>query len=172
MDGKKLEYKGEAALKEIERLTSKPDEIQGEILKEILKTNCETEYLSKFIKKGTKDDIVSQFKKCVPVISYKDIQPYIQRIENGQDSSLLTGHTITEMLCRSFLSFLLFLSYMLLVYMCVCIYIYIYELIMKLWHIFAVLGHQPESLSWYRRSPKISSVEPFFTISFCQSSTS
>ena len=121
MDGKKLEYKGEAALKEIERLTSKPDEIQGEILKEILKTNCETEYLSKFIKKGTKDDIVSQFKKCVPVISYKDIQPYIQRIENGQDSSLLTGHTITEMLCRSFLSFLLFLSYMLLVYMCVCI---------------------------------------------------
>ena len=99
MDGKKLEYKGEAALTEIERLTAEADIAQEEILREILTRNCETEYLSKYMDKGTID--VSVFKKCVPVITYKDIQPYIQRIANGEDSSLITGHPITEMLCRS-----------------------------------------------------------------------
>ncbi|KAL5561492.1 hypothetical protein UlMin_031239 [Ulmus minor] len=49
--------------------------------------------------KGTKD--VSVFKKSVPVTNYKDIFPYIQRIANGEDSSLITGHPITEMLCSS-----------------------------------------------------------------------
>ncbi|KAM6540977.1 hypothetical protein CsatB_005424 [Cannabis sativa] len=100
MDGKKLEYKGEEALKEIERLTTEPDIVQENILREILRSNCETEYLSKYMDKGTKDD-VSMFKKRVPVITYKDIRPFIQRIANGEDSSLLTGHPITEMLCSS-----------------------------------------------------------------------
>ena len=99
MDGKKLEYTGKEALKEIERLTTEADTVQEELLKEILTINCETEYLSKYIDKETKD--VSQFKKCVPVITYRDIQPYIERICNGEDSSLITGHPITEMLCRS-----------------------------------------------------------------------
>ena len=111
MDGKKLEYKGEEALKEIERLTSEADTVQEELLTEILTRNCETEYLSKYIdSKGTKDLLLSQFKKCVPVITYKDIQPYIERISNGEHSSLITGHPITEMLCRSFLFLSLSLS--------------------------------------------------------------
>ncbi|XP_050363357.1 putative indole-3-acetic acid-amido synthetase GH3.9 [Argentina anserina] len=98
MDGKKLEYKGEEALKEIERLTSKADKVQLNILKEILTRNVDTEYLSKYMK-GSKE--VSDFKQCVPVITYKSIRPYIQRIANGEDSSLITGHPITEMLCSS-----------------------------------------------------------------------
>ncbi|PQQ03067.1 putative indole-3-acetic acid-amido synthetase GH3.9 [Prunus yedoensis var. nudiflora] len=98
MDGKKLEYKGEEALKEIERLTAKADKVQFKFLKEILTRNSKTEYLSKYMK-GSKD--VSAFKQCVPVITYKAIQPYIQRIANGEDSSLITGHPITEMLCSS-----------------------------------------------------------------------
>ncbi|KAI4301386.1 hypothetical protein L6164_034669 [Bauhinia variegata] len=69
MDGRKLEYKGEEALKEIERLTMKADEVQESILKQILTQNRETEYLN--------------------------------RIKNGEDSSLITGHQITEMLCSS-----------------------------------------------------------------------
>lgn len=97
MDGKKLEYKGEEALKEIERLTAKADKVQFKFLKEILTRNSKTEYLSKYMK-GSKD--VSAFKQCVPLITYKAIQPYIQRIANGEDSSLITGHLITEMLCR------------------------------------------------------------------------
>ncbi|KAM0998419.1 hypothetical protein ACFX13_008279 [Malus domestica] len=98
MDGKRLEYTGEEALKEIERLTAKAGRVQLNILKEILSQNSKTEYLSKYMK-GSKD--VSAFKQCVPVITYKAIQPYIQRIANGEDSSLITGHPITEMLCSS-----------------------------------------------------------------------
>ncbi|EOX95023.1 hypothetical protein QUC31_004818 [Theobroma cacao] len=98
MDGKKLEYKGEDALKEIEKLTAEAAEVQDGILKEIIKQNVETEYLNKYMK-GSKD--VSEFKRCVPVITYKNIYPYIQRIANGEGSSLITGQPITEMLCSS-----------------------------------------------------------------------
>lgn len=98
MDGKKLEYKGEEALKEIEKLTTEADKVQENMLKEILEKNMETEYLSKYMK-GSKD--ISEFKRSVPVTTYKDIYPYIQRIANGEDSSILTGQPITEMLCSS-----------------------------------------------------------------------
>ncbi|KAI9182365.1 hypothetical protein LWI28_024642 [Acer negundo] len=99
MDGKKLEYMGEEALKEIEKLTAKADEVQNKILKEILTRNVETEYLNKYMK-GSKD--VSEFKRCIPVTTYKNIYPYIQRIaNNGEDSSIITGHPITEILCSS-----------------------------------------------------------------------
>ncbi|XP_057484697.1 putative indole-3-acetic acid-amido synthetase GH3.9 [Actinidia eriantha] len=98
MDGKKLEYKGDEALKELEKLTMKADEVQESILKEILARNGQTEYLNKYMG-GSKD--VLEFKSCVPVIMYNRIRPYIQRIANGEDSSLITGHPITEMLCSS-----------------------------------------------------------------------
>ncbi|XP_018811497.1 putative indole-3-acetic acid-amido synthetase GH3.9 [Juglans regia] len=98
MDGKKLEYRGEEALKDIERLTTKADEVQKNILKEILTRNRETEYLAKYMK-GSKD--ILEFKRSVPIITYMGIRPYIQRIANGEDSSLITGHPITEMLCSS-----------------------------------------------------------------------
>ncbi|KAG8389469.1 hypothetical protein BUALT_Bualt02G0232600 [Buddleja alternifolia] len=102
MDGKKLEYKGEEALKELERLTAKAGEFQEEILRKILAQNWDTEYLNKYmgdsklLSKG-----ISQFKNHVPAITYKDIRPYILRIANGEESSLITGHPITEMLCSS-----------------------------------------------------------------------
>lgn len=98
MDGKKLEYKGEEALKELENLTKNGDEIQQNILKEILTRNGETEYLNKYMK-GSKD--ITEFKRRVPVITYNAIRSYIQRIANGEESSLITGHPITEMLSRS-----------------------------------------------------------------------
>ncbi|KAK9139368.1 hypothetical protein Scep_009049 [Stephania cephalantha] len=98
MDGKRLEYKGEEALKELERLTEKADEVQEGILKEILNTNKSTEYLNKYMC-GSTD--FSDFKRLVPVITYDNILPYIQRIGNGEDSSLITSHRITEMICSS-----------------------------------------------------------------------
>lgn len=104
MDGKKLEYKGEEALKELEKLTSKAGEVQEDILRDIITRNGETEYLKKFINNdggGSKKDLLVEFKKRVPVITYKSIRPYIQRIANGEDSSLIIGHPITEMLCSS-----------------------------------------------------------------------
>ncbi|KAM3754066.1 hypothetical protein ACB098_03G139500 [Castanea mollissima] len=93
MDGKNKE-----ALKEIERLTAKADEVQENILKEILTQNSATEYLIKYMK-GSKNML--EFKQSVPVITYKAICPYIQRIANGEDSSLITRHSITEMIRSS-----------------------------------------------------------------------
>ncbi|KAG9445033.1 hypothetical protein H6P81_016373 [Aristolochia fimbriata] len=98
MDGKKLEYKGEEALKELERLTEQAEEVQEKILKEILTRNGVTEYLNKYL--GGATDI-SDFKRRVPVITYSQIRPYIQKIANGEDSSLISGHPITEMLISS-----------------------------------------------------------------------
>jgi len=100
MDGKKLEYKGEEALKEIERLTMNAGEVQENLLKQILTQNKETEYLNQYMNGETFKTDLKEFKRCVPVISYEGIFPYIQRIANGEDSSLITGQPITEMLCR------------------------------------------------------------------------
>ncbi|XP_043709938.1 putative indole-3-acetic acid-amido synthetase GH3.9 [Telopea speciosissima] len=98
MDGKRLEYKGKEALKELEKSTVKVGEVQEGILKDILKRNAATEYLNQFMK-GSTD--ISTFKLLVPVITYSSICPFIQRIANGEDSSLLSSHPITEMLCSS-----------------------------------------------------------------------
>lgn len=100
MDGKKLEYKGEEALKEIEKLTMNAGEVQDNLLKQILTQNKETEYLNQYMKRETFKTDLKEFKRCVPVISYEGIFPYIQRIANGEVSSLITGQPITEMLCR------------------------------------------------------------------------
>lgn len=97
--GKKLEYKGEEALGEIEKMTVNAERVQDSILRHILTQNEGTEYLNKYIKGNSKT--VSDFKKSVPVVTYKNIQPYIKRIANGEDSSLITGQPIIEMLCRS-----------------------------------------------------------------------
>ncbi|KAK7277723.1 hypothetical protein RJT34_22738 [Clitoria ternatea] len=101
MDGKKLEYKGGEALKEIERLTMKAAEVQESVLKQILSQNRETEYLNKYMKREINKTDIAEFKRCVPIITYQEIFPYIQRIANGEDFSLITGHSITEMLCSS-----------------------------------------------------------------------
>ncbi|KAL1369212.1 hypothetical protein AAHE18_02G179900 [Arachis hypogaea] len=59
MDGRKLEYKGVEALKEIERLTLKAGEVQEQILREILTQNKNTEYLKKYI--NEKDLSITEF---------------------------------------------------------------------------------------------------------------
>ncbi|KAL0435864.1 UNVERIFIED_CONTAM: putative indole-3-acetic acid-amido synthetase GH3.9 [Sesamum radiatum] len=85
MDGKKLEYKGGEAVKELERLTRKAGEVQEEILRKILAQNCGTEYLNKYMYMGGDvGDSVSQFKNHVPVITYKDIRPYISELLMGK----------------------------------------------------------------------------------------
>ncbi|KAH6766387.1 putative indole-3-acetic acid-amido synthetase GH3.9 [Perilla frutescens var. hirtella] len=102
MDGKKLEYKGARALKELERLTTKAGEVQQEILRKILEQNWDTEYLKKYLGDSSiSSKNVTQFKSRVPAIGYKEIGPYIVRIANGEDSNLITGHPIIEMLCSS-----------------------------------------------------------------------
>ncbi|KAL4202817.1 hypothetical protein AMTRI_Chr02g265470 [Amborella trichopoda] len=98
MDGKKLEYKGEKALEEVEKLTMNAGEIQDQILEEILRRNWRTEYLYEYLR-GSRNK--EEFKRRVPVVSYDDIKPLIQRIANGEHYSLISGDPITELLTSS-----------------------------------------------------------------------
>lgn len=86
----------EAVIQEFEALTMEAEKVQIETLKKILEENGETEYLNKHCNlKGRTDP--QSFKKCVPVVTHKDIEPYIRRIVNGDKSSILTREPITTM---------------------------------------------------------------------------
>lgn len=86
------------ALAFIEEMTRNTDEVQERVLCEILAQNGETEYLERFNLGGATDR--STFKSRVPVITYEDIQPEIQRIANGDPSPILSSYPISEFLTR------------------------------------------------------------------------
>ncbi|CAN6169204.1 unnamed protein product [Urochloa humidicola] len=67
------------------------------ILRKILEKNQATEYLNKFMS-GSTD--ISAFKKQVSVVTYDVVQPYIARIADGEESSVLCGEKIVELLRR------------------------------------------------------------------------
>lgn len=87
------------ALQFIEEMTRNPDQVQEKILAEILSQNGETEYLQRFKLAGATDR--DTFKSKVPVVTYEDLQPDIQRIANGDRSPILSSHPISEFLTRS-----------------------------------------------------------------------
>ncbi|KAL5717160.1 hypothetical protein ACHQM5_010223 [Ranunculus cassubicifolius] len=89
---------GEAGLKLIESLTTNVDQIQQQILTEILTQNADTEYLGGFLQ-GHSDK--ETFKKKVPIVSYDDIRPYIERLANGEPSQIISAQPITELLTSS-----------------------------------------------------------------------
>lgn len=104
MDGNKLGYKGNDALQELEMLTVNAKEAQELILTKILERNQATEYLIKFMNGSTN---ISAFKRNVPVVTYDVVQPYIVRIATGEESSILCGERIIELLrrCTSYSEF-------------------------------------------------------------------
>ena len=71
----------------LEELTSNAKQIQDDVLTKILKANANTEYLSCFLEGSSEKEL---FKKNVPVVSYEDVKPYIDRVvsqtENPQIS--------------------------------------------------------------------------------------
>ncbi|ESQ53350.1 hypothetical protein EUTSA_v10024716mg [Eutrema salsugineum] len=87
------------ALKFIEEMTRNPDSVQEKVLKEILSRNSDTEYLKRFDLNGSTDR--KTFKNKVPVVTYEDLKPEIQRISNGDRSPILSSHPITEFLTSS-----------------------------------------------------------------------
>ena len=87
---KKLEF--------IEEITSNPDHIQQQVLSEILSRNAHVEYLTRHGLNGHTDR--ETFKKTMPVISYEDILPDINRIALGDTSPILCSHPISEFLTR------------------------------------------------------------------------
>nr|ANI24514.1 auxin-responsive GH3 family protein [Vicia faba] len=87
------------ALRFIEEMTRNADSVQERVLAEILSRNAETEYLKRFKLDGATDR--ETFKKRIPIITYDDVQPEIQRIANGDRSPILSAHPISEFLTSS-----------------------------------------------------------------------
>uniref|UniRef100_A0A5B6Z3E4 Putative indole-3-acetic acid-amido synthetase GH3.1 n=1 Tax=Davidia involucrata TaxID=16924 RepID=A0A5B6Z3E4_DAVIN len=87
------------ALQFIEDMTRNADSVQEKVLAEILSRNAETEYLQGFQLGGSTDR--DTFKSKVPVVTYEDLQPIIQRIANGDRSPILSSQPISEFLTSS-----------------------------------------------------------------------
>ncbi|KAL6650166.1 hypothetical protein ACP70R_014390 [Stipagrostis hirtigluma subsp. patula] len=83
----------------IEEMTSNVDAVQERVLAEILARNAETEYLARCGLAGATDR--AAFRAKVPVVTYEDLQPDIQRIANGDRSPILSAHPISEFLTSS-----------------------------------------------------------------------
>ncbi|KAL2348349.1 hypothetical protein Fmac_002349 [Flemingia macrophylla] len=87
------------ALQFIEEVTRNTDPTQQKVLAEILSQNAQTEYLKRFELNGATDR--DTFKSKVPVVTYEDLQPDIQRIANGDRSPIFSSHPISEFLTSS-----------------------------------------------------------------------
>ena len=94
-----LEEKNKKILDFIEDVTNNADEVQNKVLSEILSRNANVEYLRRHGVNGQTVDR-DTFKRLLPVITYEDIQPDINRIANGDKSPILTTKPITEFLTR------------------------------------------------------------------------
>lgn len=105
--------KDEAALRFIEEVTSRCDEVQRAVLAQILSRNAETEYLKRHGMNGCVD--METFKNKIPVVTYEDIHSDIQRIANGDFSPLLCAQPITEFLTRCVFLLIMYSSFLLLV---------------------------------------------------------
>ncbi|MBA0619215.1 hypothetical protein Godav_028430 [Gossypium davidsonii] len=90
----------ENGMKILEDLTNNAHELQEQMLEEILRRNAGTEYLSRFFPSGQADK--QNFKTNVPIVTYEDIKPYIDRIANGETSSILFADPISQFLRRCF----------------------------------------------------------------------
>ncbi|KAK4846070.1 hypothetical protein QYF36_012702 [Acer negundo] len=76
--------------------------VQRETLRRILEMNCEVEYLKKWlggykIKEMDACALESLYKSLVPLVSHADLEPYIQRIADGDTNPLLTHQPITTL---------------------------------------------------------------------------
>jgi len=92
-----LTEKSSDKMKVLEDLTSNVTQIQDNVLEEILTLNANTNYLQKFFL-GSFDK--ESFKKNVPVVTYEDIRPYIERVVNGEPSNVISARPITGFVLR------------------------------------------------------------------------
>ena len=88
----------------LEELTSNAKQIQDDVLNKILKANANTEYLSRFLEGSSDKEL---FKKNVPVVSYEDVKPYIDRVANGEPTDIISGEPITTFNRRYTLHYLI-----------------------------------------------------------------
>lgn len=86
-----------ACLSLLEDITSNANQIQDSVLEAILSRNAHTEYLRGFLN-GQVDK--QSFKNNLPVVTYEDYRPYIDRIANGESSDLICDQPIIVLLVR------------------------------------------------------------------------
>ncbi|KAK6159258.1 hypothetical protein DH2020_006572 [Rehmannia glutinosa] len=87
------------ALQFIEEMTRNADSVQENVLAQILTRNAQTEYLKGLNLNGATDR--ETFKSKVPMVTYEDLQPLIQRIANGDRSPIFSAHPVSEFLTSS-----------------------------------------------------------------------
>ena len=95
MDSK---FDPEEVIEDFEMLTKDAERVQKETLQKILEENGSTEYLKKWGLNGRTDH--ESFKAFVPLVTHKDLEPYIQRMADGDTSPILTGKPITTISLR------------------------------------------------------------------------
>ncbi|KAI9110111.1 hypothetical protein K1719_019152 [Acacia pycnantha] len=76
---------------DLEALTKDAERVQRETLRRILEDNA-CEYLQNLGLNGRTDP--ESFRALVPLVTHKDLEPYIMRIIDGEASSILTGQPI------------------------------------------------------------------------------
>ncbi|KAJ1429524.1 GH3 family [Sesbania bispinosa] len=89
------EFSMDKVIEEFERLTKDAERVQRETLKRILEANTSAEYLQSLGLNGRTDP--ESFKACVPLVTHKELEPYINRMIDGDVSPILTGKPITTM---------------------------------------------------------------------------
>ena len=86
-----------ACMSVLEDVTSNAKQIQDSVLEAILSRNAQTEYLKGFLN-GQLDK--QSFKKNLPLVTYEDYRPYIDRIADGESSNLICDRPISLFLAR------------------------------------------------------------------------
>lgn len=80
--------------------------VQMATLREILERNCGVEYLKKWlgdvdVREVEESALESLYTSLVPLSSHADLEPYVQRIANGETEPLITREPITTLSLRS-----------------------------------------------------------------------
>jgi len=99
----------EKVIEEFESLTKDAENVQKETLKKILKVNASAEYLQSLGLNGRTDP--ESFKACVPLVTYKGLETYINRIVDGDFSPILTRKPIADISLRYETRFLFTFSF-------------------------------------------------------------
>lgn len=94
LEKKTGEFSGEEVIAEFERLTRDAAIVQRETLRRILAENGTTEYLQGLGLTGRTDP--DSFRACVPLATHADLEPYIERIADGETSPVLTAKPVTS----------------------------------------------------------------------------
>ncbi|XP_078174385.1 jasmonoyl--L-amino acid synthetase JAR4-like isoform X1 [Carex rostrata] len=91
---KKGNFNMERVIQEFDEVTRNASIVQRETLKMILEENGDTEYLQGLGLGGRTD--IESFRACVPLVTHHDLEPYIQRIVDGDTAPILTGKPVTS----------------------------------------------------------------------------